>query len=305
MARESAVGRVVGGRYRLVARLASGGFGYVWKAHDLALDVGVAVKEMRLPPGLPGAEHSERVARAVREARHAATLRDRPNIVAVHDVVTERGVPFMVMRLVTGESLAQRLAAGRPLPPAEAETVARGLLTALEAAHEAGIAHRDVKPSNVLIDASGEVLLTDFGIAVHETDETLTAEGLLVGTPGFVPPERVRGAGGDPSAGDLFALGATLYQATEGVPPFGATPRSVLDDEPPAPRRAGHLEPLITLLLQKDPGRRPTAAQSLAMLETLTVTRPVPRNAAGTQAVTALLARTRTGAGRAGRLAAR
>jgi tRNA A-37 threonylcarbamoyl transferase component Bud32 len=275
MAREAQPGQVIGGRYRLVDELGLGGFGCVWRALDETLGVDVAVKEMRLPPDLSDAERSERVARAKREARHAAHLRDHPNIVAVYDIVTEGGVPFVVMRLVEGRSLEKRLREPRPpLPVEKAVKVARGVLTALEAAHAAGIVHRDIKPSNVMLADGGEVLLTDFGIAVHRSDAPLTQVGMFVGSPGYVAPERVGGNGGNGSGGgasDLFSLGVTLYQAVEGVPPFGlGVPGAVMTDEPPPPQRAEGLAPLIMRLLEKDPGKRPSIAEALAMLDAIT-----------------------------------
>jgi serine/threonine protein kinase len=287
MAREAQPGQVIGGRYRLADELGLGGFGCVWRALDETLGVDVAVKEMRLPPGLSDAERSERVARAKREARHAAHLRDHPNIVAVHDIVTEGGVPFVVMRLVEGRSLEKRLREPRPpLPVEKAVKVARGVLTALDAAHAAGIVHRDIKPSNVMLADGGEVLLTDFGIAVHRSDAPLTQVGMFVGSPGYVAPERVGGNGGNGSdgggAGDLFSLGVTLYQAVEGVPPFGlGVPGSVMTDEPPPPQRAGGLAPLVMRLLEKDPAKRPNVAEALAMLDAITpngtATAPIPQ----------------------------
>ncbi|NUR03341.1 MAG: protein kinase, partial [Streptomyces sp.] len=138
MADEARPGQLVGGRYRLVRRLGAGGFGRVWQAHDEALRVEVAVKEVWLPPAINGAERAERVVRAEREARNAARLRNHPNIVTVHDVVVENGVPWTVMQLVTGTSLADHGAAHGPLPVEDAVKVAAALLSALGAAHDAG-----------------------------------------------------------------------------------------------------------------------------------------------------------------------
>ncbi|WP_149256940.1 serine/threonine-protein kinase [Actinomadura sp. K4S16] len=193
IAERARAGRLLGGRYRLAESLGSGGFGQVWKANDETLGVPVAVKGMRLPPGTD-AEQGERLARAEREARNAARLRDHPNIVTVHDVVVDGGVPWIVMRLVTGRSLEQRLREEGPLQVEEAARVATSLLNALGAAHAAGILHRDVKPANVMLADNGGVLLTDFGIAVHQADTALTATGLIIGSSEYLAPERADGA---------------------------------------------------------------------------------------------------------------
>lgn len=193
---QEGVDRVVGGRYRLVKQLGSGGFGRVWRAYDEMLDVDVAVKEVWLPQqaaSASGAEHRERVVRAAREARNAAKLRDHPHVVAVHDVVIEDGTPWIVMRLVEGRSLEGHLRTDGPLPAPRAGEVAAALLKALKAAHTAGIVHRDLKPANVMLTDDGQVLLTDFGIAVHETDTRLTVTGGVIGSAEYMAPERLQG----------------------------------------------------------------------------------------------------------------
>ncbi|SEU37197.1 serine/threonine-protein kinase [Nonomuraea wenchangensis] len=267
--RSAQPGYRVGGRYRLVTLLGSGGFGRVWRAHDEVLDVEVAIKELQLLPGMSQAEQDKRLERAAREARNAVRLRSHENILAIYDVVSD-GLPWIVMELIDGSSLAEHLDEHGPLPVEQATRVAGALLAALGAAHRAGIVHRDVKPANVMLSTDGRVLLTDFGIALHTTDTTLTTTGMLIGSPEYMAPERLRGTDELP-AGDLFSLGATLYQAVEGVSPFRrdtqpAALTAVLLEEPPPPRRAGPLAPLITRLLDKDPGNRPTVEQGLAML---------------------------------------
>lgn len=257
-------GHVVGGRYRLVAELGAGGFGRVWRAHDDTLGVDVAIKELRLPPGVTENEHAARLARAIREARNAARLRSHPNIVAIHDVVLEGELPWIVMELIDGRSLEDHLRDHGPLPVGQVERVAASVLAALDAAHREGVVHRDVKPGNVLLAADGRVLLTDFGIAVHADDTTLTTTRMFIGSPEYTAPERLHGD--DDPAGDLFSLGATLYHAVEGVSPFrrttqAATITAVLMEQPRPPARAGHLTPLITGLLSKDPGRRPRTVE--------------------------------------------
>ncbi|MBW4717108.1 serine/threonine-protein kinase [Saccharothrix obliqua] len=273
--------RVVGDRYELVAPLDSGGMGRVWRARDLVLDVDVAVKEVWLSPGVTGDERARRLARAKREARHAAVLRDHRNVVAVHDVVVEDDVPWIVMRLVPGESLDKRLARG-PLTAVEARRLAGDLLDALEAAHAAGIVHRDVKPANVLLSTGGDALLTDFGIAVRDTDTTMTAAGALIGSVEYMAPERLNGEDGLPES-DLYSLGVTLFHAVEGISPFHrdtptATITAVLLAKPPRPVRAGRLATLIGRLMERDPAARPTIAEARAMLATpLKATRVIRR----------------------------
>jgi serine/threonine protein kinase len=265
-------GRVIGCRYRLVENLGAGGFGRVWKARDETLHVDVAVKEVRLPPSASAAEQAERLARAGREARNPAKLRNHPNIVAVHDVVIDDDIPWIVMRLVEGCSLEEHVAAHGPLSVDKVADVAVGVLRALGAAHEAGVAHRDVKPANVMLTANGEVLLTDFGIAVHQADTALTVIGMFIGSVEYTAPERLRGDDRQATS-DLFSLGATLYQAAEGLSPFhretpAASLTAVLFDQAPPPQRAGELATLITRLLDKDPDKRPTVHQALALAGT-------------------------------------
>ncbi|MFI9630931.1 protein kinase [Streptomyces sp. NPDC052042] len=269
MTQEAQPDQVIDGRYRLIAKLGAGGFGEVWKAHDETLRIDVAVKAVRVPPAALAEEQAERLIRAAREARNAARLRDHPNIVAVHDVVVHRGVPWTVMQLVVGASLQEHLDAHGPLPVNSAETLASALLSALGAAHNAGIVHRDVKPANVML-AGDQMLLTDFGIAVHQQDTALTGTGMLIGSAEYMAPERVRGKDGVP-ASDLFSLGVTLYQAIEGVSPFRrstfeASLSAVLFDDPPQSQHAGRLTELITRLLNKVPDQRPTVVQAQALL---------------------------------------
>lgn len=277
--------QVLGGRYRLLERLGAGGFGRVWKARDETLGVDVAVKEVWLPPAASDAERTERLRRAEREARNAARLRDHPNIVAVHDVVVDDEVPWIVMRLVNGCSLAEYLSEHGPLPVGKVMNVARALLRALDAAHQGGIAHRDIKPANIMLASTGEILLTDFGIAVHQADTALTATSAFIGSVEYTAPERLRGT--DSPASDLFSLGVTLYQAAEGISPFRrdtatAAITAVLFDEPPPPRRAGEqLAPLITRLLTKNPHQRPTIPQALALTNTPTTPATEPMTVPG------------------------
>ncbi|MFE2877750.1 protein kinase [Streptomyces roseus] len=245
--------------------LGAGGFGEVWEAHDPVLDVDVAMKMVRLS-SVPDEARAELLARAAREARNAARLRDHPHIVTVHDVVEVDDAPWIVMQLVDGGSLADELRANGPLTLRRTLDVAEALLSALGAAHDAGIMHRDVKPANVMLGENGDVLLTDFGIAVAHTDPRLTRTTMVIGSPAYMAPERWQGAPND-GRSDLFSLGVTLYEAVEGVPPFPSDNlTAALTETPRAPRRAGPLTSLLIGLLARDPADRPTVPQALAML---------------------------------------
>ncbi|NUW44996.1 serine/threonine-protein kinase [Nonomuraea rhodomycinica] len=302
MSREGCAGRLVAGRYRLVSELGSGGFGQIWKARDENLRVDVAVKVVSLAQAGSDEERAERLLRAEREARHAARLRTHPNVVAVHDVVVEDGVPWMVMDLVAGRSLEQAIRADGPVPLPLAKRIAEAMLEALSAAHAAGIVHRDVKPANVLLADDGRILLADFGIAIHDADTALTRTGMVVGSVEYIAPERAEGDDGGPKS-DLFSLGATLYQAVEGFSPFrragaSASLRAVLAHRPAPPQRAGSLAPLVMRLLDKDPANRPTAEAALDLLRSdgtkTTETKPMPTSepAKEKRSVAALLAGT-------------
>ncbi|MEZ0113033.1 serine/threonine protein kinase [Catenulispora sp. EB89] len=270
MAENSQPGRLVGGRYRLVDRLGSGGMGRVWRAHDQTLGIDVAIKEVSLPFMLSEKQLAERLSRAEREARNTVRLRDQPGIVTVHDVVIDDDAPWIVMQLVTGSSLDEHLTEHGPLSVENAAKVADTMLRALAAAHAAGIVHRDVKPANVLLAKDGRVLLTDFGIAQAEGDSSLTMTGAVIGSAEYLAPERARAEDAGP-ASDLFSLGVTLYQAVEGVSPFRrdsptATMTAVLFEQPAPPKNAGRLTALLGALLAKDPNQRPTVQAALAML---------------------------------------
>ncbi|MEU6847724.1 serine/threonine-protein kinase [Streptomyces sp. NPDC046716] len=263
-------GRVVAGRYRLLSKLGNGGMGTVWRAKDETVDREVAVKEPRLPDHLPETERTKAFERMRREARAAARL-DHPAVVNVHDVAVEDGQPWIVMEFVQGRSLGEALQEGT-LGVREAARIGLEVLGALEAAHAAGILHRDVKPDNVMLGRHDRVILTDFGIAQIEGETNLTDTGGFVGSPEFIAPERVLGQRPGP-ASDLWSLGVVLYAATEGVSPFRrsntpATLQSVLNATPAAPASArGPLADAINGLLQKDPAHRPNAPQVRALLE--------------------------------------
>jgi hypothetical protein len=244
--------------------------GTVWRAQDETVDREVAVKEPRIPDHLPERERANVFERMRREARAAARL-DHPAVVNVHDVAVVDGRPWIVMELVRGRSLGAALQEGT-LGTREAARIGLQVLGALQAAHTAGILHRDVKPDNVLLGTDDRVVLTDFGIAQIEGETNLTDTGGFVGSPEFIAPERVLGQRPGP-ASDLWSLGVVLYAATEGVSPFRrsntpATLQSVLNATPAAPNAAGGpLAEAIDGLLDKDPNRRPDAARVRALLE--------------------------------------
>ncbi|WAL70980.1 serine/threonine-protein kinase [Kitasatospora sp. YST-16] len=262
---------LIGGRYRLLEPVGQGGMGRVWRAHDELLDRRVAVKELLLPPGVQDAERDELVRRVVREARAAARLR-HPGIVSVFDVVQHRGAPAIVMEYLSGRSLAAEIRADGALAPERVATLGLTLLDALAEAHAKGVVHRDVKPDNVLLTEQGAVL-TDFGIA-RSADATtaLTATGVLIGTPAYLAPEQLEGKEAT-AATDLWALGATLWHAAAGQPPFAAPTLTALyvsiltqPPQPLPPGPAGPLAAVLAPLLAKDPQQRPptaTAAESL------------------------------------------
>ncbi|WP_343947896.1 serine/threonine-protein kinase [Nonomuraea longicatena] len=262
-------GRLIGRRYRLVSPVGRGGMGVVWHAHDVLLDRAVAVRELLLPFGPDHAGRQAAHHRVTQEARAAARLA-HPGIVTVHDVVEEDGRPWIVMELVRSWSLEQALRQSGPLPVLQAAEIGIRVLDALGHAHAAGILHRDVKPGNVLLTAD-RVLLTDFGIAAVEGDDSVTQAGLVMGSPAYVPPERLSGQRLTPAA-DLWSFGATLYAAVEGRPPYEgpdavAVLGTVLAHEPAPARRAGELLPVIEGLLRKEPTARLTLPQVAELLE--------------------------------------
>ncbi|MFF2846559.1 serine/threonine-protein kinase [Streptomyces sp. NPDC058001] len=280
MNNEGAPPRVIDGRFELVKRLGGGGMGTVWRAHDQILHRDVAVKEVR-PPDAALAEYDPEAARTLRErvlreARALARI-DHPNVVTIHHIVDAGPgtYPWIVMELVPGGSLQDRLAEG-PLAVADAARLGSGILSALGAAHAAGIEHRDVKPANVLLRPDGRPVLTDFGIAAVRESTSLTATGAVIGSPDYMAPERISGAEGGP-ASDLWSLAMLLYVAVEGHHPLRrastlATLAAVLSEDVPPPQKAGPLTGLLTALLVRDPATRPDAAAVDRMLTEAAVT---------------------------------
>ena len=274
--------RVVAGRYALTDVLGQGGMGTVWLATDRVLERKVALKEVTFSVELSDEERRILRERTMREARAAARL-DHPCVTRVYDVVEEGGKPWLVMEHISSRSLQEILENEGPLSPTAVATIGLDLLAALDAAHDAGIVHRDVKPSNVLVDPHGHACLTDFGIATTTGDSSLTTQGALIGSPSYMAPERANGEEPRPPV-DLWSLGATLYAAVEGRPPFDkgepmATLLSVVS-EPPAPMlRAGPLEPVLRGLLTKDPAQRSTTSQAARQLSALHSSPALPSSA--------------------------
>ena len=263
-------GRVIAGRYRLEAPIGRGAMGVVWRARDQLLDRDVAVKEVQIAETLTDAERANAYQRTLREAKTAARL-NHPAVVTVYDVCEDEGRPWIVMQLVSAQSLDQVLAASGPLSPRRAAEMARQLLSALSVAHAAGVMHRDVKPSNVLLGSDDRAVLTDFGIATFQGDPKLTQTGMVMGSPGFTAPERIRGEDASP-ASDLWSLGATLFAAVEGHGPFekrgGAitTMSAIINEDAPEAPAAGALGPVIAALLRREPADRPDASAATRMI---------------------------------------
>lgn len=238
--------------------------GTVWSATDEFLHRAVAVKQMRLPPDLPEDEAAELRERALREARAIAVL-THPNVVTLYDVVREADEPFVVMELVPSESLAAIIDRRGRLTDHQLAVIADGVAAALEAAHRAGIIHRDVKPGNVLVGAD-MIKLSDFGIARNVAESTITAAGIMLGTPSYIAPEIVVGDAVG-AAADLWSLGATLFAASEGHSPYDAhgdplaTITAVARGPVPTPQRSGPLGEIITGLMIKEPALRMPLAE--------------------------------------------
>jgi len=259
---------LVAGRYRLLDLLGQGGMGRVWKAHDELLGRAVAIKEVT-PEGLSPAELGDLHERAIREARAIAQI-DHPHVVRIFDVVEHEGNPWIVMELVRARSLYDAVKWEGPLDPVRTARIGLDLVSALQAAHRVGVLHRDVKPGNVLLGRDGRTVLTDFGLATSAGDSTMTRTGVMLGSPSYLAPERALDEPAS-AASDLWSLGATLYSAVEGRPPYVrsspmATLAALTLDLPTAPKQAGLLEPVLEALLEKDPAARATAEEAADLL---------------------------------------
>src|SRR5690606_10899206 len=252
--------RRIGGRYTLSGLLGAGAMGTVWSGFDEVLQRRVAVKELKVPPGVPEHEAAEARERIMREARALGGL-SHPNIITVYDVVDVEGEPMVVMELVPSRNLATIISEHGPLSTSQVAVVGFATAGGLRAAHRSGITHRDVKPGNVLIGDDGRVKLTDFGIARNAADAPMTSAGLVLGWPASIAPEGAMGKAVTPAA-DLWGLGATLFAAVEGRPPYDvggdpvATITEVVDGEVPRPRGSGPVVDVITALMRKEPEAR-------------------------------------------------
>jgi len=251
--------QVVGDRYELLEPVGRGGFGVVWKAHDTLLQRHVAVKEINIP-GFLGDEDRDKVRdKVLKEARAAARL-DHPGAVTVFDVIDDDGRPVIVMELVDAPNLSELVARSGPLQPTEVARIGLEVLEVLVAAHERGIIHRDVKPANVMVSDSGRVRLGDFGVAAILDDPTIATTSSVTGSPAYMAPEQATNTGAVAES-DLWSLGATLYFAVEGQPPFDKgsplpTLTAIVRDSPRPPTKAAALGPVIEGLLVKDPAGR-------------------------------------------------
>ncbi|MFJ4948798.1 serine/threonine-protein kinase [Streptomyces sp. NPDC088760] len=280
MGTEGADFRLIAGRYRLEERIGRGGMGVVWRASDQVLGRQVAVKELLPDDSLPDDDARRRRDRTFREARAVCQLR-HPHIIVVHDVVEQDERPYLVMELIDGGSLAERIARQGPVDAVEAARIGVALLSAVRTAHEAGVLHRDIKPANVLIESGTDrVVLTDFGIAQVEGATTLTETGSFVGSPEYTAPERMSGLRTGPES-DLWSLGALLCTALSGESPFrrdslGGILHAVVTDEIRPPAQAEPLLPVVRGLLERDPDRRLGAADAERMLRTYLETGRTP-----------------------------
>jgi serine/threonine protein kinase len=261
---------LIAGRYRLLNRIATGGMGTVWHAWDELLHRQVAIKQLLLQPSsnIEDAELARR--RVIREARITARLH-HPHAVALYDVVQHQGQPCLIMQYVPARNLNQVLKEKGVLEESAVARIGAELASALAAAHDVGIVHRDVKPSNVLITEDGSAKLTDFGISHAAGDVTLTSTGMITGTPAFLAPEVARGQeSGFPA--DVFSLGATMYAALEGTPPFGflENPMALLhrvgSGRITAPRGGGALTAIVVQMLEIEPSARPSMADVVRLL---------------------------------------
>jgi serine/threonine protein kinase len=252
--------RRIGGRYALSGLLGAGAMGTVWSGFDEVLQRRVAVKELKVPAGVPAHEVAEARERMMREARALGGLL-HPNIITVFDVVDVDGEPMVVMELVPSRNLATIISEHGPLTAQQVAVVGFATAGGLRAAHRSGITHRDVKPGNVLIGDDGRVKLTDFGIARNVADAPMTSAGLVLGSPAYIAPEVAAGEAVTPAA-DLWGLGATLFAAVDGRPPYDvngdpvATITEVVDGEVPRPRGTGPVVDVIMALMRKDPQTR-------------------------------------------------
>ncbi|WP_239082262.1 serine/threonine-protein kinase [Actinoplanes teichomyceticus] len=271
---------VIAGRYRIIRPLGSGGMSHVWLAHDEVRHIDVAIKQCTVPPGLRPDQQAVVRTWAVSEAQAAARVR-HPHVIRTLDVLPDPNGPWLIMEYVPGRSLQQLIQERGPLPPARVARIGLAVLDALTAVGRAGLLHLDVKPGNVLIADDGRVVLIDFGPAVTEAGvAALTGARVVLGSPKYIAPERLFDRVSTASS-DMWSLGATLYHAVEGRPPYArsstaATLRALADGPPDPSRRAGPLTPVLAGLLRYDPGARLDPAGTAELLRR--AVEPPPRS---------------------------
>lgn len=270
---------LIAGRYQLVAPIRSAGTATVYRGRDILLDLEVAVKQLTLAPTADAGMHAEAVEQTFREARAAARIH-HPSVAAVYDVVSGEDSPYIVMQLIKGRPLAELIAEQGPLPPHRVAEIGRQVLAALVAGHVVGVLHRDLKPGNVMITPDGQAVLTDFGIAGTAGDPSITRTGIVLGTPGYMAPERTDGMPATPAA-DLWSLGATLYAALSGRGPFDdrddalATLSAIANEDPPHLTGDGSLYEIVNALLCRDPAGRPAFHEIARALDAAAANAPV------------------------------
>ena len=260
-------GLLLGGRYELMTRIAVGGMGEVWQAADLHLDRKVAAKVLRAE----FAGDSSFLARMRAEARNAAGL-SHINVTAMYDYGEQEGAGYLIMELVEGEPMSELLGRERTLAPRQLLPILAQTARGLHAAHVAGVVHRDVKPSNLLITRDGTVKITDFGIALGANQAPMTAAGMVMGTAQYLPPEQAMGKAAQ-GVGDIYALGVIAYEALVGRRPFtGSTQVDIAfaHVNQPVPPMPGKIDPrvrdVVMSMLDKDPERRPRSGASLGRI---------------------------------------
>ncbi|MCH7725457.1 MAG: protein kinase, partial [Planctomycetes bacterium] len=262
------IGRL--GNYRVLQVIGSGGMGVVFMAEDPELQRKVALKAMH--PALAASASARD--RFLREARATAAI-DHENVITIHQVGKDRGIPYLAMSLLRGQSLDDRFMPGQPLATPDVLRIGKEIAAGLAAAHREGLIHRDIKPANIwLEEQSGRVKILDFGLAhSHDSESHLTRPGTVVGTPAFMSPEQARGEALDPRA-DLFSLGCILYLISTGEPAFygmnHATIMAAVENDDPQPLKQlkphlpAELSELVMRLLAKDPDHRPPSADDVA-----------------------------------------
>ncbi len=252
--------------------------GVVWRAIDERLERSVAVKQILAQPGLSPAERDNVRQRAMREAKNAARFQ-HPNAIVVFDIAEHEGDPCLVMEYLPSRSLSAVLAERPTLDLPHVASIGKQVASALVVAHRAGIVHRDIKPGNILIDENGTAKITDFGISRAAGDLTLTQTGLIGGTPAYLAPELARGSDPTP-ASDVFSLGATLYHALEGQPPYGNSANQLAllytaaNGQVIPPKQAGQATALLMSLLRSEPEERPSMLEARQRLASLAYDHP-------------------------------